>query len=257
MGLPARRVQLRRAGARALHRRLPGRNLSRRASCRAAWAGRGGARLRHVEAPHVSPDHLSDRAQARASGLFDRDDFDGEVDGAGLARHSMGRDEHCVEDPQRHARHLSAAHPCRRDLFRRQLHHRRWLPCARAAPVAASAGPGQAEGSAHARRDPRAHRRQDAQELRPARSAAGRVADRQRRRCDLDPGLLRLGQEHVSALHQSARDAGPGRGDGRGRDHQNAPARATGGPSPRTGARSTASAPNSPWCSRASTCGRI
>ena len=54
--------------------------------------GRGGARLRHVGAPHVPPHHLSDRAQARASGLFDGDDFDGEGDGARLARDLMGRD---------------------------------------------------------------------------------------------------------------------------------------------------------------------
>ena len=121
-------LHLRRPVARALHRRLSGGDLSRRASCRAAWTGRGGARLRHVQAPHVPPDHLSDRAEARASGLFDRDDFDGEVDGARLAHHSMGRDEHRAEDPQRHAGHLSAAHPCGRDLFRRQLHHRRRLP---------------------------------------------------------------------------------------------------------------------------------
>ena len=48
LAVPARRVQLRGAGARALHRRLSGRDLSRRAACRAAWPGRGGARLRHV-----------------------------------------------------------------------------------------------------------------------------------------------------------------------------------------------------------------
>ena len=91
--------------------------------------------------PRAQPNNFSDRAEARASGLFDRDDFDGEVDGARLAHHVVGRDEHRFEDPQRHAGHLSAAHPCRSDLLCRQLHHRRRILCARAAPVAASQAP--------------------------------------------------------------------------------------------------------------------
>ena len=60
------------------------------------------------------------------------------------------------------------------------------------------------EKIAHARRNSRAYRREHAQEFRPARSLKGRIAHRQRRRRDLDPWLVRLGQEHVPALHQPA-----------------------------------------------------
>ena len=84
-------------------------------------------------------------------------------------------------------------------------------------------GPGRAEGSEHARRDARAHRRENAQELWPARSPEGDFACRQRWRRHLDPRLVGLGQEHLSALHQSPGDAGLGRRDGRRRNDQDAP----------------------------------
>src|SRR5208283_5111326 len=123
---PARAVQLRRPCARAVHRGLSGRDLPRRAACRAARRGRSRAGLRHVFAPALPADHFSHRAEARAAGLLDRDDLDGEGDRARLADHALGRDER-------------GADPRRRHLFHRQLHPRRRFPEPGAAPVAALA----------------------------------------------------------------------------------------------------------------------
>ena len=212
LAVPARRLRLRRAFARALHRGISVRNLPRGAARRPARAGRGGAGLRHVEPADVPQDHLPDRAAPRAARLLDRDDLDGEGDRARLPHHAVGRVERGAQNPQRHARHLPAADSCGGDLLRHQLRHRRRLPEARAAPLAAPATRGRARGEAsHARRDARPRSRRNAQAFRLARSAQGHFADRQRRRRDLDPRLLGLGQEHLPALHQSSGDAGRGR----------------------------------------------
>ena len=64
------------------------------------------------------------------------------------------------------------------------------------------------------------------------------------------------GKSTLAALHQSARDARRGRRDGGGRDDPDAQDARRTAASPPTGAKSTASAPNSAWCFRASIFGR-
>ena len=235
------------------------RDLPRRAARRAARTGRGGARLRHVEAASCSGassfrSRCAMRLPAYSTEMISMVKATALVSLVTL----VGRDERRAQNPQRYARHLSAAASRRSDLFRGQL-------TSSAPPSWGSSGafrricaPARAEGNE--RCPPRRLRPRPssghAQALRAARSAEGHLADRERRRRDLDPRLVGIGQEHVSALHQSARDAGRGRRHRRRRGHQDAPARATAAPSRRTDGRSIASAPSSAWCFRASISGR-
>src|SRR3546814_3446668 len=58
----------------------------------ALWRDRGGARLRHVEAPDLSPRHPAERLPPRPAGLFQRSDFH-----AARLRHRQRSEEHTSE----------------------------------------------------------------------------------------------------------------------------------------------------------------
>ena len=258
LAVPARRLHLRGAVARALHRGLSGRDLPRRAllavphgqieaarACGMSGLRCSGAIVFPIALRHALPAYSTEMiSMMKATALVSLVTL-WDVMSVALKI----RNDTLVTYTPLHRR--------RGDLLSRQLRHRARVPGASSDVSRRICAPRPSlKERPMAAETPALDRRRPAQALRRARGAEGHLADGARRRRDLDPRLLGLGQEHVPALHQPARDAGRGRRDGRRRDDQDAPAARRDARSRPTGARSTASAPNSAWCSRASISGR-